>query len=321
MRYVACNYCQQDDTELVNQGPDLYLNHPGDFRLVRCRNCGLIYQNPQLTLDELLPHYPFEAYERYGTDAPEDGAPERGLVQRGLVRRCERIMDYRERPGAILDVGCATGDFLGAMRQRGWEVSGVELNPEAAHFARTHRRLDVYTGTLEEAEFEANCFDVVTMWDVFEHVVDPRMTLREVGRILRPGGLLGLSLPNPVGLEARLFGDAWAGWDRPRHLHLFTPTVIRRYLHEAGFRHVRIESLGGRLKVTLLSVGYLCHARGIPRERWEPWLERLYNWPLRLLTWPLYRIAELLNQTTTMTVFARLQDARQADTSRSDERT
>ena len=316
MRYVVCNFCGRDDAEPVNEGPDLYLDRPGDFRLVRCRNCGLIYQNPQLTLDELLPHYPFEAYSRYDTETLDDGAPERGIL-----RSCERIMRYQERPGRLLDVGCATGAFLSAMRQRGWQVTGVELNPEAAQFAQSHRRLDVHTGTLEEVGFEANSFDVVTMWDVFEHVLDPRKTLQEVVRILKPGGLLALSLPNPAGLEARLFGHAWAGWDRPRHLHLFTPSVLRRYLHDAGFGNIRIESLGGRLSVTLLSVGYLCAARGIGRERRERWIERLYNWPLRLLTWPIYRLGEILNQTTTMTAFATMAENEQADRSPPNRRT
>lgn len=303
MKNVLCNYCGRDDAELVNQGPDLYLDRPGDFRLVRCLNCGLIYQNPQLTPDELLAYYPFDAYERYDT-APDDDRP----AERGLVRRYERIMHYRRRNGAILDVGCATGAFLDVMQRRGWQVSGVELNPEAADHARRHRGLEVQTGSLEESHLAESIFDVVTMWDVFEHVPDPRRTLQEVKRVLKPGGLLAMSLPNPTSIEARLFGRAWAGWDRPRHLHLFTPAVLSQYLAEAGFDQMHIESLGGRLIVTLLSVSYLCTARGISREKWAPWVERLYNWPLRLLTWPLYRVAEALNQTTTMTVFSWLND-------------
>ena len=309
MKAVRCNYCGRDNSEVVNRGPDLYLNRPGDYRLVRCRNCGLIYQNPRLTREELLEHYPTTHYERYLPAAEEEETILRRVDRwRGIARRRKRITQLARRIGHLLDVGCATGSFLDMMRTHGWQVSGVELNPDAARYARQRLQLDVRTGTLEQAQFSSQAFDVVTMWDVFEHVLDPRQTLSEVRRILRPGGLLALSLPNPSSLEARLFGDSWAGWDRPRHLHLFTPAMLSHYLVDAGFQRPHIESDGGRLKVTLLSVAYACNARGIAREAWAPWLDALYNWPLRLLTWPIYRLAELFNQTTTMSAYAILAD-------------
>lgn len=306
MKRLCCNYCGEDDTQTVTHGPDLLLNRPGDFTLVRCRNCGLIYQNPQLTPEELAPHYPQE-YDPYARDISEEPSPFRRLDRRhNQARKAGRIIKYHSNPGEILDVGCATGLFLQTMKERGWKTTGVEPNTFASEYARRTFDLDVVTGTLQEAGLPDRRFDVVTMWDVLEHVPDPRATLAEVARIIKPGGLFVASVPNPTCIEARLFGDAWVGWDRPRHLYLFTPSVLRRYYEDAGLRLFTIESFSGRLGLTLLSVGFWCNARGIPEQKWRPWTDAIYNWPVRVLSWPFYWIAEAFNKTTVMTAFARL---------------
>lgn len=306
MRYVNCNYCGADDTEPVNSGPDLLLNRPGAYKLVRCRQCGLIYQNPQLTLDELPAHYP-EAYQPYKKDIQTESLLRRLDLQHGLNRRCQQLVRrWPHQPGSLLDVGCATGLFLNQMRQKEWQVTGVELSSYAAEYARQTFGLHVITGTLEETALPTDSFDVVTLWDVLEHVVDPKETLLEIARVLKPGGMLLLGLPNPASFEARLFGASWVGWDRPRHLHLFTPTVLENYLHATGFKLDVIESLGGRLGLTLLSVEMMLNGKGVPAERYRPWLKFLYNRPFRLATWPIYRLGEWLNKATVMTVFARL---------------
>jgi SAM-dependent methyltransferase len=227
----------------------------------------------------------------------------------GLSRRASRVEHYYPKVGRLLDVGCATGLFLNAMRGRGWDVHGVELSPYAADYARRTFGLDVFTGTVQEAAYPNHSFDIVTMWDVLEHVNDPKQTLAEVVRILRPGGMLALSLPDPTCPEARYFGANWIGWDRPRHLHLFTPDILRCYLRDAGFGHIVFESLGGRLGLTLMSVQLALTARGISREKWRRPLAIAYSWPMRLLTWPVYRAAELMNKTTIMNVYARLPGA------------
>ena len=306
MRYVNCNYCGSDNSEPVNHGPDLLLNRHQEFYLVRCYHCGLIYQNPQLTLDELPAHYP-EEYKPYRRDVQSETQFTRRIdAQYGLTRRCRQLMKYFPGPGKLLDIGCATGLFLNEMQGYGWRVRGVELSPYAAEYARQTFALDVVTGTLETAEFPPDNFDVVTMWDVLEHVTEPKYTLAEIGRVLKPGGMLALSLPNPGCIEAQLFGVYWIGWDRPRHLHLFTTAVLRNYLTDAGFRDIKVESLGGRLGLTLLSIQLLLNNKNISPQKSERWLNLLYNWPLRAATWPIYRLLEKLNQTTVMTVFARL---------------
>ena len=304
MRYVNCNYCEADDHEPVTQGPDLLLNRQEIFYLVRCRQCGLIYQNPQLTLEEISDHYP-EKYKPYRLDIENETQITRRIdAQYGLSRRCQQLSKHYPAKGTLLDIGCATGLFINEMRQQGWQVQGVELSPYAAEYARQTFDLNVFTGTLEAAELPTHSFDVVTMWDVLEHVIDPKATLREINRILKPGGMLALSLPNPGCIEARLFGSHWIGWDRPRHLHLFTTAVLQKYLLATGFTQIKVESLGGRLGLTLLSIQLMLTHKQYTPAKIERWLNLIYNWPIRAATWPIYRLAEKLNQTTVMNIFA-----------------
>ena len=304
MEFVTCNNCGGDSVDLVNSGRDLQLNRPLFYTLVRCRRCDLIYQNPRPTPAEIGEHYP-ATYDRFVTDEPQS-VTQRLSRHHELSRRRQQVERRAPAPGRLLDVGCATGLFLKTMRDGGWQVAGVELNEYAAAHARNLFDLEVVTGTLEAFSYPPASFDVITMWDVLEHVFDPKQTLAQAAELLKAGGLLVLSTPNPTCFEARLFGSCWIGWERPRHLHLFSPEVLRRYLERAGFEKIDFASRGGRWSVTLTSIAFLLKARGVPEEKWRPWLSRAYNLPLRLLSLPFYLLAERLNQTTTMTVFARL---------------
>ena len=109
---IACNYCGQDNAELLNEGRDLLLNRPGNFRLVRCRNCDLIYQNPQPTREELPTLYPddYEPFER-GIVTDEASALERFHRQHEMERRYKRIHNHQPQAGRLLEVGSSTGCF------------------------------------------------------------------------------------------------------------------------------------------------------------------------------------------------------------------
>lgn len=305
MQPVSCNFCGRSESEIVSRGPDLLLNLPGDFRLVRCNNCGLIYQNPQLSPEELAKHYP-DNYLPYQTNA---GAAEESVLDQlsrnhGINRQCQRVVDKRPSSGTLLDIGCATGYFLKAMAERGWSVQGIEPSPFASAYARDTLHLDVQTGTLQDFDSNGQQFDVITLWDVLEHVHDPLKTLQQVSSLIKPNGLVVISLPNPTSLETRIFKNNWVGWERPRHLFLFTPNNMEAYLKKTGFRLDGIESFNGRLSLTLLSVEFWLRSRQIPEQKWRRWLDLLYSWPLRIATWPLYQIGERLNKTSVMTVFA-----------------
>ncbi|MDQ3928496.1 MAG: class I SAM-dependent methyltransferase [Chloroflexota bacterium] len=144
---------------------------------------------------------------------------------------------YTERhqsPGKVLDVGCGRGLLLNKLRERGWETHGTELSEEAAAYAREKLNLPVTAKKLEDAHFASAEFDLVVLWHVLEHVRAPRLMLHEVARILKPGGMLLVAVPNFGSWEARFSGKGWFHLDVPRHLTHFTPRTLKEGLDEAG---------------------------------------------------------------------------------------
>jgi SAM-dependent methyltransferase len=304
MEYIACPLCNADRPQRFFAGGDLL--HPGAerFHLVTCGACGHIYQNPRPTLAAIGQYYPAD-YAPFVPAIEDEPRRLRRLERRyGRHMRCAAVHRAAgRRPGRILDVGAATGIFLDGMRRFGWETLGVEPTERAVRYARERLGLEVIHGRLEETHLPAASFNAITMWDVLEHVHDPRAVLAETARLLRPGGLLVLSLPNPDSLEARLFGPHWLGWDLPRHLNIFRPALLRALLARYGMPVERIRSPIHGYALFVLSLAERAKAKG----RDPRFITRaLYNPPLRLLTMPYYRgPANWYNLSSTMIVYAR----------------
>jgi SAM-dependent methyltransferase len=140
------------------------------------------------------------------------------------------------QPGRVLDVGCGRGLLLEQLRRRGWEVQGTELSAQSAAYPRDVLGIPVHIGDLADLHFPSDHFDAVVMWHVLEHVPDPAVVLAEVTRILRPGGVFLVAVPNFGSLEARLTRDKWFHLDVPRHLNHYTPAVLYRALAGVGLR-------------------------------------------------------------------------------------
>jgi SAM-dependent methyltransferase len=149
----------------------------------------------------------------------------------------------REPPG-VLDIGCATGALLASLREKGWHTTGVEISPPQAEYARRERNLDVRTRPLEENRFPSGCFRAVLASHLIEHLNDPSSLVREVRRVLVPGGRFYVTTPNIAGFQARLLGKRWrsAIFD---HLYLFSVKTLSALLRQGGFRVERVVTWGG----------------------------------------------------------------------------
>ena len=144
----------------------------------------------------------------------------------------------------LLDIGCGAGTLLQAARKNGWNAQGIDVSAGAVKHVH-ELGFEVFEGELQEANFPSQHFDVVTAAELLEHLVDPQPLLQEVARILRPGGLFWTTTPHARGISGRILGLKWRCIWPPEHLQLFSVRGLKRLLHDAGFRQLRIKTTGG----------------------------------------------------------------------------
>jgi SAM-dependent methyltransferase len=244
---TACPICGSPPREGERiSGPDRFHGAPGSFSVAACSSCGAGWTLPPANADELASYYP----PSYGY-LSAGGRLQRLRMNHALAAAPVAAV-ARLEPGAVLDVGCGRGDLAAALIRRGWRASGVEPSPEAAAVARA-QGVDAHTGTLADAPFEEASFDAAVMRHSLEHVPYPLADLARVFRLLRPGGLLAVSVPNFDSWERRRFGSAWFHLDLPRHRTHFTPRALRVALAKSGFDALSVQTAGdaGSLLATL----------------------------------------------------------------------
>ena len=219
---------------------------PGTFSVAVCSSCGTGWTLPEVAPDELAAYYP----PSYGfLDA--GGRLQRLRMDRTLAAEPLRTLAAAE-PGALLDVGCGRGDLAAAFARRGWRTSGIEPSSEACAIARS-QGVDAHAGTLGSVDLPDESFDAIVMRHSLEHVPDPLGALAKVFGLLRPGGLLAVSVPNFDSWERRRFGAAWFHLDLPRHRTHFVPGSLRGALDKTGLDVESVETAGdaGSLLATL----------------------------------------------------------------------
>jgi 2-polyprenyl-3-methyl-5-hydroxy-6-metoxy-1,4-benzoquinol methylase len=205
------------------------------IRVLVCTRCGLGRVHPLPDAETLRGFYPGEYYGEPGTKF--QWAVER-LVRLVGARHTGFLTAGVPPGGRVLDVGCGRGVILGPLADRGFEVHGVEISAEAARGADPRAKLRI-APRLADAGFDAAFFDEVVIWHVLEHLADPRETLAEARRILRPGGRLVVAVPNFASAQARWSGAAWFHLDLPRHLYHFPVSALRALVESVG---LEIES-------------------------------------------------------------------------------
>lgn len=298
---VNCLLCGQDNAAPLVEGPDRLHNLPGTFRLVRCRHCGLIYQNPRPSPTVLAGYYP-DDYPPHvvGKKPTLWGRLDIKLAYAKRIRALRRF----STGGRLLDIGCGTGGFLRAVSEGGWEVYGLEPSVRAAKVAAEVCGAPVITARLEDADVPPEFFDVVTLWDVLEHLHDPRAGLAKASRTLKAGGLLVVSTPDFDSPDRKLFGKYWFGYDLPRHLYIFDRRTLTALLDQVGFKVLEIAHFTGHYQVLAGSIRHLTTAIVGPA------LGRLvyrviYSPPARVITFPAVKLLAEFNVGPVMTVFAR----------------
>lgn len=218
----ACEVCHS------GTGRARFTIHGTKYSIVECAHCGLGVLLPTPTMEEIRSFYPEDYYGN-------EGSKFSGIIERLVgTRRAWFIGRQIRQHGRILDIGCGRGITLGALANSGFETHGFEVSAQAVQGIdeRVQTRI---SSSLQEAQYPDQYFDGIILWHVLEHVPKPTEVLREARRILKPGGVIIVAVPNFSSVQARWAGSAWFHLDPPRHLTHFPLKALQRLLKASGF--------------------------------------------------------------------------------------
>lgn len=241
---VQCDLCGADDTRpLIDlKSHDKSLNTV--FHLVRCNSCGLAYINPQPTQSSLQAFY-----SRWFAGVNASVVNRFQQVEKGVYEQMLSVIKTTTPNGVkLLDWGCGVGGFLQFATAKGYDSLGVDYSDNAVRYI--NESLGLKAQWRINPSFSNETFDIVTMLDVLEHVVNPLELLSELHRVLKRGGVIIMRVPNfnfgllqvsvtKIGIDAAAHSMQL---NPPAHLYYFNPHTLSALLQKAGFRHVLVIS-------------------------------------------------------------------------------
>lgn len=230
--YVNCNICGKDNSQIIETQNQIY-------NVVKCKNCGLVFVNPQPSLTEMREDFA----EMYYASLVEKQRKDR---ERVASYRLRKIMKYKKGE-KLLDIGCGFGELLKLAKEKGWDVYGLDISKYLKNYIDKEIANSIYYGELLENKYKSDYFDVIVLGHVLEHMRNPLIVLREINRILKPNGLLFIAVPN---VENYIYGIFY--WllrgkfvplfivnGVPTHLYHFSNATLKNMLEKNGFKVIK----------------------------------------------------------------------------------
>lgn len=224
MKHKKCIVC--NSVHLVEQKKFLNGN------MFKCKDCSFLFAGTIPTEKELIEHY--EGYGRNDYLSPI------------TIKRYNEILDSFEKyrkTNNLIDVGCGIGLFLEVAKKRGWNVYGTEYTDEAIQICESKGIL-MRQGKLNPSNYPPNFFDIITSFEVIEHINNPKEEMNNFYSILRKKGLIYMTTPNFNSLSRLLLGNQWTVITYPEHLSYYTPKTLNYLFKNSGFKKKRITTTG-----------------------------------------------------------------------------
>ena len=233
----------------------------GEYNVIECMDCGTRSRDVIYDAEEIDKLYSKDYFCDLQKDFFFDNLELRIKAFKRKLRELDKVYP---RKGTMLDIGCATGTFMKVAKEDGWDVKGIEISKFASEYAKNNEKLEVMNCDLTDAGFEDSSFDVVTMWDLIDHCESPAATMREVCRILKPGGLAAMDTFMEDGLLFALanlsyrlslgaFKFAALKAHPMHHSHYFSTNTFRALAEKNGLEVIFQE--GSFLEADIISLG------------------------------------------------------------------
>lgn len=209
------------------------------WSLVKCTRCDFVFTSPRPIREALPKLYEMDYFD---TSTPSNPAATSGFLETAPFARVHDIEKYVSKRGRVLEVGPAAGALLHALRQRGWDVSGVEISADIVELAREKYGLDLFCGELIDLP-EVEPFDVICMYQSLEHVPDPRVVLQEAVRRLAPGGVLVVEVPNIASWDMKWNAERKRlSYSLPLHLNHFHHKFLKKAFQQLGLEVLEVDN-------------------------------------------------------------------------------
>jgi SAM-dependent methyltransferase len=207
-----------------------------EFAIYKCKACGFEFTQDHPEEAETGRYYESDDYISHSDTSKGFSNKIYRLVRSAMLLKKRGIIKNVTglQKGTLLDIGSGTGHFAGTMKKAGWQVKGIEINEKARNFSISRFGLDV-TVPEQISALESESFDCITLWHVLEHFHDPFKNASDILRLLKPGGICVIALPNCSSYDAKHYGRFWAAYDVPRHLWHFNPSTFRLFSEKTGF--------------------------------------------------------------------------------------
>lgn len=313
MKHIKCNLCGADNAEKLLSGRDRWMtNDPTVFKLVRCRNCSLVYINPQPTEEELVKFYPTDyspyslEYQTFHYSYPLNFLRKiRRMIwpmKPAALNTMPSFID-QDQPKKVLDFGCGGGRFLKLLEKQhpDWDLYGFDIATNR-QIEQLTDRIKIYRGQMQVLldDLTLQSLDIIYLNNSLEHLNDPDQTLRLLIPFLKHGGELFVEVPNIDSIKFKIFGKHFSSLDIPRHLYMFSPQTLRALLQKNGLT-IQKTSLSGSSKSLIRSLYFLLRIR---TQRLNPLLFRIANLITKLTSNKLND--DVITITTTKTHIAKI---------------
>jgi 2-polyprenyl-3-methyl-5-hydroxy-6-metoxy-1,4-benzoquinol methylase len=234
---VHCNYCGGKKTKTI------LVSEP--FPIVSCIHCGLVYLSPRPGKKEITRIYDAHYFgrEEVGSGYTDYQCLADNLFQEA-GHRLQLIAKYVPH-GTLIDAGCGFGSFLTTAAGIGYTVTGCDISEAAVTHVKKKYKLKAIVADVYPGKFPKGPFDVITAWDVIEHMPDPVQSLTAFYNSQKENGFLFMTTPDIESIDALILGKYWYGFKRiPEHLYYFSPKSIRLMLKEVGYEVVEVKPWG-----------------------------------------------------------------------------